>query len=90
MAKEYKDHIMGKGKARVMTNNLEGHEALEKLGWGHPPFKMAGYPVHYGTSPMAFKGANSENSKCWKGCRKVGTKPSPTRPGVTVNDCDCG
>ena len=28
----YKDHIMGKGKARVMTNNLEGHEALEKLG----------------------------------------------------------
>ena len=40
-------------------------------------------------SPATFKGANSSNSKCWKGCRKVGTKPSPTRPGVTVNDCDC-
>jgi hypothetical protein len=38
-------------------------------------------------SPMMFKGANSKNSKCWPGKRKVGTKPSPTRPGVTVNDC---
>ena len=34
-----------------------------------------------------FKGANSSNSECWKGKVKVGTKPSPTRPGVTVNDC---
>ena len=40
-------------------------------------------------SGATFKGANSKNSKCWKGCRKVGTKPSPTRPGVTVNDCKC-
>ena len=40
-------------------------------------------------SGAPFKGANSKNSKCWKGCRKVGTKPSPTRPGVTVNDCKC-
>lgn len=38
-------------------------------------------------SPAKFKGANSQNSKCWKGKKKVGTKPSPTRPGVTVNDC---
>ena len=27
------------------------------------------------------------NTKCWPGKKKVGTKPSPTRPGVTVNDC---
>ena len=39
-------------------------------------------------SPMKFKGANSSNSKCWPGKKKVGTKPSRTRPGVTVNDCE--
>lgn len=39
------------------------------------------------SSPFSFKGANSSNSKCWKGYKKVGTKPSPTNPGVTVNDC---
>ena len=38
-------------------------------------------------SPIMFKGANSKNSKCWPGKKKVGTKPSPSRPGVTVNDC---
>jgi len=43
------------------------------------PFKMK--------TPLYFKGANSSNSKCWPGKKKVGTKPSRTRPGVTVNDC---
>lgn len=38
-------------------------------------------------SPVKFKGANSKNSDCWKGYKKVGTKPSPTKPGVTVNNC---
>jgi hypothetical protein len=38
-------------------------------------------------SPLDFKGANSSNSECWSNKVKVGTKPSPTRPGVTVNDC---
>ena len=38
-------------------------------------------------NPINFKGANSENSKCWDGYVKKGTKPSPTRPGVTVNNC---
>jgi len=38
-------------------------------------------------SVAKFKGANSKNSSCWKGYKKVGTKPSPTNPGVTVNDC---
>ena len=36
---------------------------------------------------VPFKGANSSNSSCWKGYKKVGTKKSPTNPGVTVNDC---
>tara|TARA_R100000951_G_scaffold57446_1_gene48255 strand:- start:1243 stop:1581 length:339 start_codon:yes stop_codon:yes gene_type:complete len=38
-------------------------------------------------SPLGFKGANSSNSECWSNKVKVGTKPSPSRPGVTVNDC---
>ncbi len=36
----------------------------------------------------AFKGANSENSSCWKGWEKVGTKKSPSGTGETVNDCE--
>jgi hypothetical protein len=38
-------------------------------------------------TPLKFEGANSGNSSCWKGYKKVGTKKSPTNPGVTVNDC---
>jgi hypothetical protein len=38
-------------------------------------------------SPFQFKGANSSNSKCWFGYKKVGTKPSPSGTGETVNDC---
>jgi len=36
----------------------------------------------------AFKGANSKNSSCWKGYKKVGTKKSPSGTGETVNDCE--
>ena len=39
------------------------------------------------SSPMTFKGADSSNSSCWKGYRKVGTKKSPSGTGKTVNDC---
>ncbi len=38
-------------------------------------------------SPLNFKGANSKNSKCWDGYKKVGTKKSPSGTGETVNDC---
>ena len=38
-------------------------------------------------SPATFKGADSSNSSCWKGYRKVGTKKSPSGTGKTVNDC---
>ena len=36
----YKDHTMGKGKAKVTTRNKAAHDVLEKDGWGHGPFKM--------------------------------------------------
>ena len=39
-------------------------------------------------SPLDFKGANSKNSKCWEGYKKVGTKPSPSGTGETVNNCE--
>jgi len=35
----------------------------------------------------AFKGANSKNSSCWDDKVKVGTKPSPSGTGETVNNC---
>ncbi len=38
-------------------------------------------------SPVTFKGADSSNSSCWKGYKKVGTKKSPSGTGKTVNDC---
>ena len=48
--------------------------------------KYCGGPKKVSQGP-AFKGANSKNSTCWEGKKKCGTKPSPSRPGVTVNDC---
>ena len=39
------------------------------------------------SSPLDFKGANSSNSSCWDGYKKVGTKKSPSGTGETVNDC---
>ena len=35
----------------------------------------------------AFEGANSKNSTCWDDKVKVGTKPSPSGTGETVNNC---
>lgn len=51
-----------------------------------PLYKKGCGPQGLG-SPIKFKGANSSNSDCWKGYEKKGTKPSPSKPGVTVNNC---
>lgn len=45
-----------------------------------------GGPLKTSQGP-AFKGANSTNSSCWKGKVKVGTQPSPSGTGETVNRC---
>jgi hypothetical protein len=50
-------------------------------------FKMKGFSTHAVASPSKFKGANSSNSSCWEGYKKVGTKKSPSGKGTTVNDC---
>ena len=88
--KKFEPHMMYKGKEAENAETYQEHLKLKKMGFGHKKgsFKMAGYPLHYGTSPATFKGADSSNSSCWKGCRKVGTKKG--KYGRTVNDCDCG
>ena len=85
-------HNTKDGEYKGETHKMDGevhtgkkHSDSSKVV-SHKPFKMKGY-TYPGTSPLEFKGANSSNSKCWPGKTKVGTKPSPTRPGVTVNDC---
>ena len=50
-------------------------------------FKMKGFSTHAVASPSKFKGADSSNSSCWEGYKKVGTKKSPSGTGKTVNDC---
>ena len=63
-------------------------ELILKFHPGYDPKKEKGYKKNaQKASPAKFKGANSKNSDCWKGYKKVGTKPSPTKPGVTVNNC---
>ena len=69
------DVISQKGKKIVSTPDLGvgRKSALNMLGI---------------KSPLNFKGANSSNSSCWKGFKKVGTKKSPSGTGETVNDCE--
>tara|TARA_R110002074_G_scaffold229027_1_gene400557 strand:+ start:83 stop:352 length:270 start_codon:yes stop_codon:yes gene_type:complete len=84
---KFEEHMMYDAKK---AETHDEHLKLKKDGYGHKKpsgFKMKGFPVHDGISPMAFKGADSSNSSCWKGYRKVGTKKSPSGTGKTVNDC---
>lgn len=46
----YKDHIMSKGKSKVMTKNKKAHESLKKDGWGHPRAKNGMKYKHGGKS----------------------------------------
>jgi len=73
------DVISEQGKKIVSTPD-DGGSPLGKVKCGSP------YKMKY-QSPLEFKGANSKNSKCWDGYKKVGTKKSPSGTGETVNDC---
>jgi len=73
------------GKVHTGAKHSEDSKVVSHSPDG--PFKMNGFPVHSGISPMAFKGADSSNSSCWKGYKKIGTKKSPSGTGKTVNDC---
>ena len=71
----FKEHIMYEGKKSEKAETNQEHLDLKEKGYGHK--KPSGFKLREVNSPM----------KCWKTHKKVGTKPSPTRPGVTVNDC---
>ena len=72
------------GWAKMRTLNSPGTTG-NKQGIEHNK-KMRGFKLPH-QSPLAFKGANSENSSCWDGYVKKGTKPSPSGTGETVNNC---
>ena len=83
---EGKTHKMD-GEVHTGAKHSESSEVVSHNKKG--PFKMKG-SAFYGRgnqSPMTFKGADSSNSSCWKGYKKVGTKKSPSGTGKTVNDC---
>ena len=84
MSKEKLQTISGKLKkaSKAHAGQAEQIDNIVKSSG----FKMKGFS-YPGQSPMTFKGANSKNSGCWEGYRKVGTKPSPSGTGETVNDC---
>ena len=71
-----KGDLISKNKTATIPDDGKSH--LDKLKC-KSPYKM--------TSPLNFKGANSSNSSCWDGYKKVGTKKSPSGTGETVNDC---
>jgi len=71
-----KGDLISKNKTATIPD--DGKSPLDKLKC-KSPYKM--------TSPLNFKGANSSNSSCWDGYKKVGTKKSPSGTGETVNDC---
>ena len=57
---------------RQKAETHDEHVALKEKGYKHSPYK---------------KQLDHTNTECWPGKKKVGTKPSSTRPGITVNDC---
>jgi len=68
-----KSHKMNDGTLHTgKTHNKSSEKLVHKKD-----LKKSAFKLREVNSPM----------KCWKTHKKVGTKPSPTRPGVTVNDC---
>jgi len=70
---EGKSHKMDDGKLHTGATHNKSSELLVH----EKDVKRSGFKLREVNSPM----------QCWKTHKKVGTKPSPTRPGVTVNDC---
>ena len=83
MAKEFKPHMMySKDGEEEMANTLEDHNRLSETEVKlHSPasFKMSGYPLHYGTSPVTKKNAagkeqGADGKACWEGYSYAGTE----------------
>lgn len=79
--KKMKKESQNRNAVKDLNKVIESAKSpLDKVKCGSP------YKMKY-QSPLNFKGANSKNSKCWDGYKKVGTKKSPSGTGETVNDC---
>ena len=78
MAKEFKAHMMYKGKEAENAETYQEHLKLKKMGWGHKkgPFKMK--------SPLYGKAKGMDGKACWKGYTLRGTKK---KGGKTVDNC---
>ena len=85
--KKFKPHMMYGDGEEQMANTHQEHLDLKEKGYGHKAptaFKMAGYPLHYGTSPMKDKAKGMDGKACWKGYSLRGTK---MKNGKEVDNC---
>ena len=78
-----KDNAKNPGQAQDAY--IAGKDTFNKAPQRKSALNMLG--VSRKASPFNFKGANSENSDCWDTKVKVGTQPSPSGTGETVNKC---
>ena len=78
MAKEFKAHMMYKGKEAENAETYQEHLKLKKMGFGHkkPAFKMK--------SPLYAKAKGMDGKACWEGYTLRGTKK---KGGKTVDNC---
>jgi hypothetical protein len=74
------------GKLEKSPLNHCGSDMMHSGGWNNGRTNIGSFKLPH-QSPLDFKGANSENSSCWDGYKKEGTKPSPSGTGETVNNC---
>ena len=81
--KKFKPHMMyGEKGKEEMAETYQEHLDLEGQGMGHDAptaFKMGGFPLHYGTSPMMKKNAagkeqGADGKACWEGYKYAGTE----------------
>ena len=80
---KFKPHMMyGEKGQEEMADTYEEHLELKDKGWGHDApaaFKMNGFPLHYGTSPLYAKNAQgkeqgADGRACWDGYKYAGTE----------------
>ena len=81
-----KQIITDKAKEYDAKDGKKGNTVSQFINDAGKVIKTAG-KVAAAAGGAPFKGANASNSKCWPGYEKQGTKESPTRPGVRVNNC---
>jgi hypothetical protein len=92
MSEEQKDNFTRGGDFSFIPSYAGGERGRQYEKFGEQelskPQRKSALNMLGVKSPLNFKGANSSNSSCWKGFKKVGVKKSPSGTGETVNDCE--